>query len=142
MAQKKKRKRTEKTNGRVSLQRALVTGAGLGLYFGLFFRPVREPNLLMALGLGLVAALVMTLLNLRREEGRAPRALARYALGAWLLLTLALLVLEGRHLVHDVAGRTGVTIYTTAAGALAGAWYARRQSMQAAVEQPPPGRRK
>lgn len=128
MAQPKKTRQHKATAAQYRLQRAVITGAGLGLYFGLFFRPVREPNLLTALGLGLIGAMVMTLLNLRRKEGRTPKALARYALGAWLVLTLTLLALEGRHPVHDAAGKIGVTLYTTVAGAIAGALYARRQS--------------
>lgn len=114
-----------------SLTRYVLTGAGLGLYFGLFFQPVREPYLFTPLLLGSAGALVMTLLALRRPEARKPRALARYALGAWLGLTLALLVLEGRHPIYNVAGKAGVTLFTTAAGAAAGAWYARRAAEQA-----------
>lgn len=134
MAQKKKAKRRQGAKAQSSLQRAVLTGGALGLYFGLFFRPVREPNLLTPLLLGTLAALAMTLLNLRRAEARSPGAMARYALGAWLALTLALLVLEGRHPAYGLAGRIGVTVYTTAAGAIAGWWYARRQDAQTAKE--------
>lgn len=123
---REKNRTTDKPERQYSLSRYVFTGAGLGLYFGLFFRPVRQPNLLTPLLLGAAGALVMTLLTLRRPEAREPRTLARYALGAWLGLTLALLVLEGRHLVYDAAGKVGMTLFTTAAGAAAGAWYARR----------------
>lgn len=123
----RKKSKTARESGREhSLIRYLLTGAGLGLYFGLFFTPAREPNLLTPFLLGTAGALVMTLLTLRRPEARAPRVLARYALGAWLGLTLALLVLEGRHPVYDAAGKAGVALFTTAAGAGAGAWYAHR----------------
>lgn len=132
MAQPKKaeRRKAKASEAQYSLQRVVLTGGALGLYFGLFFRPVREPNLLTPLLLGSLAALVMTLLNLRREEARTLRATVRYALGAWLALTLALLALEGRHPVYDVAGKIGVTLYTTLAGALAGLWYGYRQKEQ------------
>lgn len=131
MAQPKKAEQRKASGEQNSLQRAALTGGALGLYFGLFFRPVREPNLLTPLLLGVLAALVMTLLNLRRKEARSLGATARYALGAWLGFTLALLALEGRHPVYDVAGKIGVTIYTVVAGALAGLWYGYRQRDQA-----------
>lgn len=130
MAQPKKTERRKASGKQNSLQRAVLTGGALGLYFGLFFRPVREPNLLTPLILGVLAAFVMTLLNLRRKEARNVGATARYAFSAWLGFTLALLVLEGRHPIHDVAGRIGVTIYTVLAGALAGLWYGYRQTDQ------------
>lgn len=126
-----KNRTTEESERQYSLSRYVLTGAGLGLYFGLFFQPVREPNLFTPLLLGAAGALVITLLTLRRPEAREPRTLARYALGAWLGLTLALLVLEGRHLVYDAAGKVGVTLFTTAAGAVAGAWYAHRAGEEA-----------
>lgn len=120
----------QKSKGAVqySLSRYVLTGAALGLYFGLFFQPVREPNLLTAFGLGLVAALVMTLLKLRDPKSRSPQALLRYGISSWLALTLALLVLEARHPVYDAAGKAGVTLFTTAAGAVAGVVYARRDA--------------
>lgn len=106
--------------------RYLLTGAGLGLYFGLFFQPVREPSLMMALILGTGGALLLTLLNLRKPEARALGPTLRYGLGAWAALTLTLLVLEGRHIAYGVAGKLGATLFTTAAGALAGYIYGRR----------------
>jgi hypothetical protein len=106
-----------------SMSRYVLTGAGLGLYFGLFFQPVREPSLTTALTLGAGAALLLTLLNLRRPEGRALGSALRYGLGAWVALTLTLLVLEGRHSFYAAAGKVGVTLFTTAAGAVAGYLY-------------------
>ena len=114
------------------LSRYVLTGAALGLYFGLFFQPVREPNLLTAFGLGLVAALVMTLLKLRDPQSRSPQALLRYGIVSWLSLTLALLVLEARHVVYAAAGKAGVALFTTAAGAVAGFIYARRDGARGA----------
>jgi hypothetical protein len=108
------------------LRQYILTGAALGLYFGLFFRPARSPNLVTVLWLSLLSALVLTLLRLRRPEARSLPALLRYGARAWLGFALALAVLEGRHPVYDVAGRVGVTIFTAAAGAVAGWWYARR----------------
>ncbi len=113
------------------MRRYVLTGAGLGLYFGLFFQPVREPNLLLPLVLGIVGALLMTLLSLRRPEARSLRAAARYGFAAWAALTLTLLALEGRHPVFNVAGKPGVALFTTAMGALGGYLYGRRSREQA-----------
>lgn len=108
------------------LGRYVLTGAGLGLYFGLFFQPLREPNLLTPPVLGFVAALLMTLLTLRRPEARSLPAALRYGLRAWLGLTLALLLLEARHPVYGAAGKAGVTVFMTVMGAAAGVLYAWR----------------
>jgi hypothetical protein len=108
------------------LRQYILTGAALGLYFGLFFRPARSPNLVTVLWLSLLSALVMTLLRLRRPEARSLSTLLRYGASAWLGFALALGVLEARHPVYDVAGRAGVTVFTAVAGAVAGWWYARR----------------
>lgn len=118
----KKRKETKP----MSLMRQYVlTGAGLGLYFGWFFRPVREPSLLVVLGLSALAALVTMLFQLRGPE--------RPSLQQWLVglaksygrFVLALAILEGRHLAYDWGGRWAVIAVTTILGALAGAWWAR-----------------
>lgn len=101
-----------------------MAGAALGLYFGLFFRPVREgPSLLLIAGLSLLSALFMTALRLRHPEKRAPRRLLRYGLTTWVTFALFLAMLEGRHLVHDLGGRAATTLFTTISGAGLGLWY-------------------
>lgn len=123
--------RSKREAAQHSLHRYVLTGAGLGLYFGLFFQPARAMNLSVPFTLGVVGALLMVLLNLRRPEGRSLRAALRHGLWSWLALTLTLLVLEARHPVYDAAGRTGTALFTAAAGALAGFVYARRERKRA-----------
>lgn len=107
-------------------QRYILTGAALGLYFGLFFRPAREgPSLLVIVGLSLLSALLMTLLRLRHPQERAPGKLLRYGLKTWATFALFLAMLEGRHLAHDLGGRVATTLFTTLSGAGLGLWYAR-----------------
>ena len=109
-------------------QRYILTGAALGLYFGLFFRPAREgPSLLVIIGLSLLSALLMTLLRLRHPEERAPGKLLRYGLKTWVTFALFLAMLEGRHLAHDLGGRVATTLFTTVSGAGVGLWYARTE---------------
>ena len=109
-----------------SMQRYILTGAALGLYFGLFFRPVREgPSLVVIVGLSLLSALLMTLLRLRHPEERDPGKLLRYGLRTWMTFALFLAMLEGRHFAYDLGGRLAVTLFTTISGAGLGLWYAK-----------------
>ena len=128
MASQRKRERLPRATPRQqTMQRYVLTGAALGLYFGLFFRPVRSPSVVTVFWLSLLSALVLTLLRLRKPAARSLPGLLRYGLRTWLAFALGLAVLEGRHPVYDVAGRIGVTAFTTVAGGVAGWWYARGQ---------------
>jgi hypothetical protein len=109
------------------LRRAVLVGAALGAYFGYFFRPVREPSLVIVVGLSLVAALASTLLRawlLRKQAGQTPGSLLRYGLRMWLTFALFLAMLEGRHIAYDLGGRLATIAFTTLAGAGVGLWYA------------------
>lgn len=112
----------EKKKPSLALQYGL-TGAGLGLYLGYFFRPMRNPSLQVALSLAIGAALVMMLVRLFRKPRLAPVALARYGGVQFLRFGLLMLVLEGRHVVLAFGGRPAVLLFTTVAGVLAGLWY-------------------
>ena len=59
---------TKKVTGPGLLTRYALTGGALGLYFGLFFRPARQPNLLVVLGLAILITLVMTGIHVFRER--------------------------------------------------------------------------
>lgn len=122
MTTKRKQTRPQETY-RQRFQRYSLIGAALGLYFGFFFRPAREPDPLFVIGLAALAALVMTFLRMRREK--APTALARYGLRTFALYALALLILEGRHWAFEAGGRTAVVLMTTLLGAVTGASMAR-----------------
>ena len=47
---------------------------------------------------------------------------------SFLQFTLFLLVLEGRHLAHDIGGRLLTVVFTTITGALTGVLFAYNQS--------------
>ncbi|HSM56283.1 MAG TPA: hypothetical protein VK879_09025 [Candidatus Sulfomarinibacteraceae bacterium] len=111
---------------RGSLRRYVLTGAALGLYFGLFFRPVRQPSLLFVVQLSLAAALLMTMLQLRHREKRSIGKLLPYFLRAWAGFALLLAMLEGRHFFYDLGGRPIVTLFTLLYGAGLGLFYAAR----------------
>ena len=105
------------------MRQYILTGAGLGLYFGWFFRPVREPNFMVALGLSLFITLVMTLIRLWRSD-RA-QLLQRAGI-TFVQYLLVLAVLEARHFAFDAGGRFGVIALTTIFGALGGYLMAQR----------------
>lgn len=105
------------------LRRYVLTGAAIGLYFGTFFRPLREPSLGLVLGLSLVAALVTIGLQAIRKRPSFP-GLLKDAAFTWTKYAILLATLEGRHLAHDLGGKVAVVVLTTLVGALMGAWLA------------------
>lgn len=109
-------------------QRYLLTGAALGLYFGLFFRPLRDPSPLLAVELGFVAALVTTLLPLFRGKRPSLLTFLKTLGNHFLKYALLLLLLDARHPVYDWGGRTAVSVMTTLAGGLSGLWLAWEQT--------------
>lgn len=115
------------SKGGATIWRYVLTGAGLGLYFGLFFRPLREPSLLLAVLLSVLAAVVTVAFQMVRERRGPDRALVGRFFLTWGAFALGLAVLELRHVAYDVGGKAAVTVMTTAAGMLAGVWYWRRQ---------------
>ncbi len=106
------------------LRQYILTGAALGLYFGWFFRPLREPSLWTIVGLALTVTIVMTLLRVRRGEREE---LLQYAGGTFVRYAVGIAILELRHPVFDWGGRIAVTVMTTACGALFGYWMARKE---------------
>lgn len=110
-----------------SLRRSVLIGAAIGLYFGYFFRPLREPDAVLIGELSVLAALLTVLLRLWRDRGedRPPWSdYLRYAARTWLQFFLLLSVLEGRHLAYDWGGHVAVVVLTTVTGGVAGFWYA------------------
>lgn len=111
------------------LTRYALTGGAIGLYFGLFFRPVREPNLLLVLGLALLISVVMSGIRIFRDRPSLPYLL-KSAASTFLKAILFLILLELRHPVFDYGGKVAVTIYMGLMGVLTGLWYAYNQIRQ------------
>lgn len=100
-----------------------LIGGGIGLYFGLFFRPVRQPSLAFVLMLAVLIAVVMTLIRAFREKPSLSELLTG-AVATFVKASLALLLLEMRHVVYQQGGKALVTVFTTIMGGAAGLWYA------------------
>ena len=109
-----------------SLQRYVLTGAALGAYFGLFFRPLRDPNLLLAIELAALIAVLMTVLKLFRERRDLPAlpVLLKYIALTFVKALVALILLELRHFAYLIGGRVATTIFSVVTGGLVGAWFA------------------
>lgn len=123
-----KQKQKTKQDRAELLRRYALVGAGLGIYFGFFFRPVREPSLVVVVGLSLLIAAVMTGIKLARGERLSPLQLLKDAGITFAKYALVLTILEGRHLAYDFGGRWAVTAMTTVMGALTGLWWGIEQA--------------
>mgnify|MGYP006909080028 CR=1 FL=1 len=110
--------------------RYALTGGALGLYFGLFFRPARQPNLWFVLLLaGLVTVVTVVVQAWRKRPFSIPNLL-KTALSTFLKALIFLILLELRHPVYDAGGKAAVALFMTLMGALAGLGYAYEQIRQ------------
>ncbi|WP_420642099.1 hypothetical protein [Candidatus Leptofilum sp.] len=106
------------------LQQYVLVGGGLGLYFGWFFRPVREPNFAVAVALALLATAVLTTISLLKKNRPPVGELGRTAVITFFKFGVILALLEVRHYVYDFGGRWLVMLFTTVLGAIGGWWLA------------------
>ena len=107
--------------------RYALTGGALGIYFGFFFRPVREPSAALVLGLAVLVALVMAGLRAVKERPSLASLLKGAALN-FVKTAVLLTLLELRHPLHDMGGKTAVVVVMCLAGTAVGLWYAYEQS--------------
>lgn len=105
------------TKKQLFFQRYVLTGAALGLYFGIFFRPVREPMFVLAPFLGLIAASVVSIV--RAVQQRRMPALSQVARD-FVLYTAVVVLIEARHIAYDLGEKVGVSIYAAVCGGVAG----------------------
>ncbi len=111
------------------LTRYALTGGAIGLYFGFFFRPAREPNLWFVLVLGSLVTVVTVAVQAWRKRPLFSQLLKTAAL-TFVRACLFLVLLELRHPIYDFGGKFAVTIFMTVMGAVAGLWYAYEQIRQ------------
>ena len=106
------------------MRRYTLTGAGIGLYFGLFFRPVREPSIRVVIMLGLAITVVTILIRYYKGDRPTMGVLLKDSAFNFVKYALFLSILEGRHFFYDLGGRPIVASFTTLMGMIAGAWMA------------------
>lgn len=120
--EKKENKRVES----MSLSRHLWVGGAIGLYFGWFFRPAREPSWVIVIFLGLLITVVLAAWQIfrRKKENRTVGQILRRLPMTFVQYAIVLTFLEARHFAYDFGGRFAVIIMTTILGALSGLWMA------------------
>ena len=115
-------KQKVRPSSKTAVSQFILVGAGLGLYFGLFFRPLREPNFLVAVALALLAAGTMTILRLLKKDRPSLPELGKTAVTTFIKFAMILALLESRHYAYDLGGRWLVTAFTTVMGGVGGWW--------------------
>lgn len=110
-------KNKKPTRQQLFTQKYVLTGAALGAYFGIFFRPVREPSFDFAILLS-VFATVVTLGFGAYKERSLPSL--KFALSIFLRFTILILTFEARHLAYDYGERIATILLTIVSGAVIG----------------------
>lgn len=107
-------------------------GAGLGLYFGWFFRTVRTTtDFSVPLMLAVLITSVMVLLRYVPKSRPPVDTLLPFALKRFAIYLLVLVVLELRVAVMASSGRTAVIAMTTTMGMIVGWLYGKQADANA-----------
>jgi hypothetical protein len=110
------------------MQRYILIGAGIGLYYGLFYKPSSaDPDYGIAIVLSIFAALITVVVRFWKKK--QPFAVViKYYFEMLLLYSVFLLTLAGRHLAEQIGGRVAVALFTTLTGTFLGYFMATRKS--------------
>lgn len=119
-------KQKTRQSGKTAVSQFILVGAGLGLYVGLFFRPLREANFAVAIALALLATAVFTIPSLLKKNRPTLGEWGKTAVATFVKFALILSLLEVRHYVYDLGGKWLVAVFTTLLGAAGGFWLAQR----------------
>lgn len=115
------------TNATYSTARYIWLGGAIGLYFGWQFRPIRDPSIMVVIGLSLLISVVMLGLSLfKKDRPNFGQLLLRFPLN-FIQYAVMIAVLEMRHFALDFGGRFAVIIFTGVMGLLFGYWVAFRE---------------
>ena len=99
-----------------TIQRYVLIGAGIGLYYGLFYQPSNTPpDYGIAFILSLLAALVTVAVRFWKKKASFS-ILAKSFVETFLFYLVLLLALAVRQLAQQIGGKFGVTLVTTLVG--------------------------
>ena len=113
-AQKAARQQRGRQIGRV--QRYVLVGGALGLYYGLFYRSTdAAPDYGIAIVLAVLAAVVTVIVRFWKKK-QPLAAIAKSFFWTFLFYAVLLLALAVRTLAEQIGGRVGLTIATTLIG--------------------------
>ena len=99
-----------------TIQRYVLIGAAIGLYYGLFYRPSgTDPDYGIAVILSVVAAAVTVAIRYWKKKPSFTTLIKGY-LETFLFYLVLLLTLAVRQLAEQIGGRLGLTLVTTLVG--------------------------
>ncbi len=122
-------KKVNKQPATFPIGRHLLVGASIGLYFGWFFRPAREPSMFVILFLGILITIALSVWQIfrRKQENKTVGQIVSRIPATFVQYAFVLSILEARHFAFDFGGRFAVVVMTTIMGAIAGVWMAYKQ---------------
>ena len=98
------------------MQRYILIGAAIGLYYGIFYRPTdTSPDYGIAIILSILAALVTVAVRFWGKK-EPFTTIAKSFLGTFAFYAVILLTLAVRKFAEQIGGRIGVTVVTTLIG--------------------------
>jgi hypothetical protein len=99
-----------------TIQRYVLIGAAIGLYYGLFYQPsTTDPDYAIALVLSFLAALVTVAIRFWKKNASFSTILKSFV-ETFLFYSVLLLTLAVRHVAQQIGGKFGVTLVTTLVG--------------------------
>ncbi len=109
------------------MQRYILIGAGIGLYYGIFYKSSgTDPDYGIAIVLSILAALLTTVIRFWRKK-EPFSVVIKYYFEMLLLYSVFLLSLAVRHLAEQIGGRFAVAVFTTLTGTFLGYFMATRK---------------
>jgi len=120
---------TEKNNAIFigMLQRYILIGAAIGLYYGIFYKPSgTEPDYGIAVILSILAALITVIVRFWKKKQPFSIILKNY-IESLLFYSVFLLALAARQLADQIGGRFAVMLITTLTGICLGYFMATRK---------------
>lgn len=112
-----------------AIQRYVLIGAGLGLYYGIFYKPSDvAPDYGIAIVLSIFAALITVVMRFWKKKEPFSVIVKSY-FEMLLLYSVFLLMLAARSLVEQLGGKYGVMLFTTLTGMFLGYFMATRKKL-------------
>lgn len=109
------------------LQRYVLIGAAIGLYYGIFYKPSgAEPDYGIAIILSILAALITVIVRFWKKKQSFSIILKNY-FETLLFYSVFLLTLAVRQLADQIGGRIAVMLITTLTGICMGYFMATRK---------------
>jgi ABC-type transport system involved in cytochrome c biogenesis permease subunit len=111
------------------MQRSILIGAAIGLYYGIFYKPSDvDPDYGIAIVLSIFAALITVVVRFWKKKQPYSVIIKNY-FEMLLLYSVFLLSLAARHLAEQMGGRYGVVLFTTLIGICLGYFMATRKKI-------------